>query len=223
MYSGGQMSSLINRITTNFTQVSNSVVTDARLSFKAKGLYLYLASKPDGWKFYLTEIQKNATDGRDGIKTAFKELETLGYLVRSKVNGEDGKFTYNYEITDSPSVVLPSVDFPTVVKPTPSNIKLNSNTNNSNTNNISSAKKPKAKKKFQKPTLEEVTAYCSERGKGVDPVKWYNHYESNGWKVGRNKMVNWKSAIVTWEKNSGGFGNSQQPTTANRYKKWDGE
>jgi hypothetical protein len=52
---------------------------------------------------------------------------------------------------------------------------------------------------FQKPKLEEVRAYCKERGNTVDPLKWLAFYESNGWRVGRNPMKNWKAAIVTWE------------------------
>lgn len=58
----------------------------------------------------------------------------------------------------------------------------------------------KPQKRFVKPTIDEVRAYCLERGKGVDAEKWYNHYSANGWKVGRSKMVDWKAAIRTWER-----------------------
>ena len=54
--------------------------------------------------------------------------------------------------------------------------------------------------RFVKPTIDEVRAYCLERGNGVDAEKWYNHYSANGWKVGRSKMVDWKAAIRTWER-----------------------
>lgn len=52
---------------------------------------------------------------------------------------------------------------------------------------------------FIKPTLDEVRAYCQERGKGVNAERWYNHYEANGWMVGRTKMKDWKAAVRTWE------------------------
>ena len=55
-------------------------------------------------------------------------------------------------------------------------------------------------KRFTPPTLEEVIAYCSERGNAVDPERFIDYYESNGWKVGKNKMKDWKAAIRTWEK-----------------------
>lgn len=56
-----------------------------------------------------------------------------------------------------------------------------------------------SKKAAAHPTLEEVAAYCRERGKGVDPQKWFDHYSANGWKVGKNLMRDWKAAVRTWE------------------------
>ena len=55
-------------------------------------------------------------------------------------------------------------------------------------------------KRFVKPTLEEVEAYCQERNKGVDAQRWYDYYSSNGWKVGKNPMKDWKAAVRTWER-----------------------
>lgn len=51
-----------------------------------------------------------------------------------------------------------------------------------------------------RPTLEEVTAYCHERRNSVDPQAWLDHYTSNGWKVGRNPMKDWRAAVRTWER-----------------------
>jgi hypothetical protein len=51
-----------------------------------------------------------------------------------------------------------------------------------------------------RPSVEQVAAYCQERGNSVDPQKWHDHYESNGWKVGKNPMKNWQAAVRTWEK-----------------------
>lgn len=67
----------------------------------------------------------------------------------------------------------------------------------------SSAKSTTTKRKrFEKPTLSEVKAYCIERGNKVDAQHFYDYYESNGWKVGKNSMKNWEAAVRTWEKNS---------------------
>lgn len=50
------------------------------------------------------------------------------------------------------------------------------------------------------PTLEEVAAYCRERGSAVDPEAFVAFYTSNGWKVGKSPMKDWTAAIVTWER-----------------------
>lgn len=57
---------------------------------------------------------------------------------------------------------------------------------------------------FRPPTIEEVTDYCRERGNRVDPEKWLDFYASKGWMIGKNKMKDWKAAVRTWEKDSGG-------------------
>ena len=62
-------------------------------------------------------------------------------------------------------------------------------------------KNPVKLKRFKKPTLEDVLSYCVERENAVDGEKFFNFYESNGWKVGKNPMKDWKAAIRTWEKN----------------------
>lgn len=56
-------------------------------------------------------------------------------------------------------------------------------------------------RRFIPPSLEDVRAYCTERGNHVDAQVWFDHYTSNGWKVGRNPMRDWKAAVRTWEKN----------------------
>jgi len=56
---------------------------------------------------------------------------------------------------------------------------------------------------FIKPALGDVTAYCTERKNRVNPKAFMDHYESNGWKVGKNPMKDWKAAVRTWEHNNG--------------------
>jgi hypothetical protein len=60
----------------------------------------------------------------------------------------------------------------------------------------------KASKRFIRPDIQDVIAYCQERKNNVDPEKWHDHYTSNGWKVGKNPMKDWKAAVRTWEKSS---------------------
>ena len=50
-----------------------------------------------------------------------------------------------------------------------------------------------------KPLVDDIRHYCRERKNSVDPVKFFNFYESKGWMVGSNKMKDWKAAVRTWE------------------------
>ncbi len=76
----------------SFTKVSNTIVNDERLSLKAKGLMVYLLSKPDTWKFYQETIVKDTSDGVKAVRSAIKELEENGYLVRKRTRDEKGGF-----------------------------------------------------------------------------------------------------------------------------------
>lgn len=60
--------------------------------------------------------------------------------------------------------------------------------------------KEKEKESFSPPTIVEVAAYCRERNNGVDADRFVAYYQSNGWKVGKNKMKDWKAAVRTWER-----------------------
>lgn len=60
---------------------------------------------------------------------------------------------------------------------------------------------PLQEKRFTPPTVEEVAAYCQARNNTVDAERFIDYYESNGWKVGRNKMKDWKAAVRSWERN----------------------
>ena len=55
-------------------------------------------------------------------------------------------------------------------------------------------------RKFFPPTVEEVRAYCDERGNRVDPEQFVDFYTAKGWKIGNQTMKNWKAAVRTWEK-----------------------
>jgi hypothetical protein len=57
-------------------------------------------------------------------------------------------------------------------------------------------------KRFVKPTVVDIAEYCVERNNVVDAQKFYDYYSSNGWKVGKNSMKDWKAAVRTWEKNT---------------------
>ena len=57
--------------------------------------------------------------------------------------------------------------------------------------------KPK-RKNFVKPTVEEIEAFCKEKKYTVNAQQFFNYYESNGWKIGRNAMKSWQAAVQNW-------------------------
>lgn len=79
--------------------------------------------------------------------------------------------------------------------------------------------KEQKQKRFSPPTLEEVDSYIQSRSSKVNAIKFWNHYESNGWLVGKNRMKSWKAAVAKWEQdlpsiggntNAGLFESSQE-------------
>lgn len=62
----------------------------------------------------------------------------------------------------------------------------------------SQSEKPKVKK-FVKPTVEEIAAYCQEKNYTINAKQFFNYYESNGWRIGRNPMKSWHAALQTWQ------------------------
>ena len=56
--------------------------------------------------------------------------------------------------------------------------------------------------RFQKPTIEQLKEYMTEQGMNDIAENWLNHYEANGWMVGKVKMKDWKASVRTWKTNN---------------------
>ncbi len=62
---------------------------------------------------------------------------------------------------------------------------------------------PSKSRAFQPPSIEEVKAYCQERGSSVDPVRFFEYFQTGGWRDSKGQAVkNWKQKLITWESNS---------------------
>lgn len=73
-----------------FAQISNAVVEDKRLSWRARGILCYLLSKPDGWKANPRDIEKRGPEGRDAVRKAMAELQAAGYAELRTVQRPKG-------------------------------------------------------------------------------------------------------------------------------------
>ncbi|UXR72336.1 MULTISPECIES: conserved phage C-terminal domain-containing protein [unclassified Staphylococcus] len=90
----------------NFVTVHKNFITDASLSWKAKGILLYLLSRPDDWQVYEIELQKHALDGRDSVRSGMKELQDAGYIHKERIRDEKGHFKeYEYQVYEQPTYV----------------------------------------------------------------------------------------------------------------------
>ena len=57
------------------------------------------------------------------------------------------------------------------------------------------------RKRFSPPSLEEVTAYCAERGNKVCAKTFYDYFKESNWYDSKGKKVqNWKQKVITWER-----------------------
>ena len=65
-----------------------------------------------------------------------------------------------------------------------------------NNNNV--IKSIKKESRFKRPTLAQIQDYVFEKALNVDPERFFDYYESNGWRVGRNPMKAWKAALRNW-------------------------
>lgn len=87
----------------------------------------------------------------------------------------------------------------------------------------SKADKPPRAPRFSPPSVEEVSAYCRERGNKVDPQHFVDFYSSKNWMIGKNKMRDWRASIRTWERRDK---ENNQPTTIpgeqDYYEGWGG-
>lgn len=56
----------------------------------------------------------------------------------------------------------------------------------------------KERTRFTRPTVSEIQSFVSANGYSVDPEQFHAYYESNDWKVGKNKMKDWKASVRMW-------------------------
>ena len=154
----------------------------------SKEEYFISKGMTDGW-FFNTEpnIEKDTTLSAYQQRKAIKTLKTKGIIETKRMGVPAKQF---FKINEQQVV------------------KFLNNKSDKKQTTINNNKQIKINNKFNKPKIEDVKIYCLERKNNVDAEMFIDHYESNGWKVGKNKMKDWKASIRTWEKRS-----YKKPTT----------
>ncbi len=89
-----------NKLTEKFTTIPNDLINDPRMSFKAKGVLLYILSKPEHWVVRVSDLKRAGNCGEVTIYSALTEIEEAGYLIREKTKDEKGHWVYNQVVRE---------------------------------------------------------------------------------------------------------------------------
>lgn len=101
----------------DFTVMRNDVLERTDLSLKAKGLWAFLMTKPDGWRTSIAGLEAQLPEGRDAIMAALKELSAIGLYRKEMIHRPDGTFTWEDFVFDQPHTGFPYTDKPLTGKP----------------------------------------------------------------------------------------------------------
>lgn len=131
------------------------------------------------------------------VRTGISHLKTTGE-VTSKSYSRYTVFTVNnyalYQLSDKQN------DIQSPSKRHSNDILTTTIEEKKEINNKKEDDKSSKKKIFIPPTVDEVSAYCRERGNGIDAQSFVDFYTSKGWMIGKNHMKDWKAAVRTWER-----------------------
>ena len=136
------------------------------------------------------------------VRTALKRFQNLDFLTYQSTVGVSGGI----------KVIINNWDkyqneTNTLTNTLPTDYQQNTNTFLTTIEEIKKDKKERSislekttTTKFTPPTIQEVLDYCKERNNGIDAERFWHYYNSKGWKIGKEPMKKWKSAVITWEK-----------------------
>lgn len=194
-----------------YTVMSNYHLKDKYLSLKAKGLLSQMLSLPEDWDYSIAGLASINKEQKDAIMAALKELKAAGYVTVTKLmpnETESGRFEYVYDVFEQPktrsekqgieiqgiegqALEVQGIEKQAIENPT----ELNTN--------IQNTKKQNTKEYINnnKPTVEEVAAYCRERGNSIDAQAFVDYYQSQKWKKANGQpLVDWKAGVRQWER-----------------------
>ena len=216
------------RVAKGFTMILNSFIEDASLSWRAKGLFGYFLSKPEGWKLNVrADVVKKGKEGRDAVYNAINELVDAGYVSRTK--SVTGAITYHffenkhdndqidYLRCDSPDPENPDPENPDPENPDPESqdvlvIPKDSNTEYSNTEYSNDA--PSVAEENSKPF---IINRLIEHGVDKRLAEEYWHYRTT---IKRDRPTNRAISLLINECISSNFNISKaiELTIANGWK-----
>jgi DNA-binding MarR family transcriptional regulator len=94
----------------NYSVVHNSLIEDEGLSWKARGILIYLLSKPDHWRTSTAHLASVSPEGIHAVRSGLQELERAGYVKRIRKQNPSGQWTMHTVVFDQPQPVDKGVD-----------------------------------------------------------------------------------------------------------------
>ena len=201
-----------------FTQkiVDSDAFLDMPLSTQALYFHLNMRADDDGFINNPKKIQRMIGASDDDLKLLIAKRFVLWFdsgvivIKHWRMHNLIRKDRYNptqyqeeyqsLELKDNGSYTDHGNQLTTTWQPTDNKMATQDSIGKDRIDKVSIGKDKKATKRFVPPTIEEVEAYCKERGNQIDAEAFVYFYESKDWMVGKNKMKDWKACVRTWEK-----------------------
>lgn len=183
----------------NYVTMGKIHFKEQNMSLKAIGLLSLMLSLPEDWDYSVAGFAAIRKESRNTINSIMNELEEFGYLERTQQRDSKGIITgYNYDIYEEPRTKNPYPENPYLENPDMDNCNQVNNNKviNKQVNNN------KVSRTFKKPTPEELQTYITEKNLNVDANEFIDYYESNGWKVGKNPMKDWRATARRWSRSN---------------------
>jgi hypothetical protein len=191
-------------IKNRYATIPNDLVNSTEISLKAKGLFAYIQSKPDGWEFSAERISNQLKEGLPTINSALKELESNGYLKRERYQNEYGHWMINYLLCEIP--VAENLTLGNPLQENPDTGKPSNNTKQYLTN-----KESNKTKEVKVDFLDLITPHLD---KLEDEFENFKSYWTEPDKKGKQRWENEKyfdisRRIKTWMSNKTKFNNGK--------------
>ena len=202
-------------IKNRYATIPNELVNSSNISLKAKGLFAYIQSKPNGWDFSAEKIAKQIKEGLPSVMSALRELESNGYLIRHRYVNELGHRLVDYILHDTPTLQNPNeenlhIGFPHEENP---NIGKPSNNIKKESTNKESIKTIIERKKNEFRNLIDSYAYLL----GDQYEQFFDYWSESNIKSGKlrwegEKFFNIERRIATWMANNKKYNNNGNST-----------
>ena len=86
----------------SFTVIQNRIIEDRTISYKARGLLVFILSKPDHWRTNMKHLAAQSSEGYYSVQSGMAELERAGYIQRIKLQDTAGRWSTHTIVHDHP-------------------------------------------------------------------------------------------------------------------------